>query len=82
MLQITLNRLYDLGDEALPVIVGRIESGLSGVENQAATAEKYGSMDKGPATYGVVKRMRDNDMELHTDQQVPYKIHYEVLICL
>ena len=24
----------------------------------------------GPATYGVVKKMRDNDMELHTDRQM------------
>ena len=27
-------------------------------------------MEKGPATFGVIKRLRDNDMELHTDRQV------------
>ena len=29
-------------------------------------------MEKGPATFGVIKRLRDNDMELHTDRQVRY----------
>ena len=42
------------------------------VVSQPATSEKYGSLDKAPATYGVVKRLRDNDMELHTDRQVGY----------
>ena len=58
------------GEEALSVIISKLQQGLSGTEQQAANVEKYSSLDKGPATYGVVKRMRDNDMELHTDQQV------------
>ena len=31
---------------------------------------RYAGIEKGPATFGVIKRLRDNDMELHTDRQV------------
>ena len=58
------------GREALDPILEKVKEGLAGVEKQPANAEKYSAMEKGPATYGVVKRMRDNDMELHTDKQV------------
>ena len=40
------------------------------VETQPDSVEKYGALDKGPATYGVVKKLRDNDMELHSNKQV------------
>ena len=33
---------------------------------------RYAGIEKGPATFGVIKRLRDNDMELHTDRQVQY----------
>ena len=42
------------------------------VETQPDSVEKYGALDKGPATYGVVKKLRDNDMELHTNKQVKF----------
>ncbi|XP_071081412.1 uncharacterized protein [Haliotis cracherodii] len=58
------------GEESLSVILPKLRAGLEGVEHQAACVEKYGGLDKGPATYGVVKHLRDNDMELHTDQQM------------
>ena len=32
---------------------------------------RYTGVEKGPATFGVIKRLRDNDMELHTNRQVP-----------
>lgn len=51
----------------------KAKDGLIGVKDQPACTEKYASLDKGPATYGVVKKARDNDMELHTDQQVSYQ---------
>lgn len=47
-----------------------MKEGIEGLKNQPETTEKYGNMDKGPATYSVVKKLRDNDMELHTDKQV------------
>lgn len=58
------------GDESSKLIIAKIKEGLEGVASQPVTAEKYGDLEKGPATYGVVKRARDNDMELHTDKQV------------
>lgn len=54
----------------MDTVVEKVKEGLEGVADQPATSEKYGGLDKSPATYGVVKRLRDNDMELHTDQQV------------
>ena len=48
----------------------KMKEGLEGVEKQAVTAEMYSDLDLGPATYGVVKRARDNDPALHTDRQV------------
>ncbi|KAK2162572.1 hypothetical protein LSH36_96g05027 [Paralvinella palmiformis] len=61
-------RAYGRG--ALDVVLLKIKEGLEGVEKQSANVEKYSGLDKKPATYGVVKRLRDNDMELHTDQQM------------
>ena len=59
----------------MDVVLLKIKEGLEGVEKQSANVEKYSGLDKKPATYGVVKRLRDNDMELHTDQQVE---HYHI----
>ena len=61
-----------IGRDALDAVLLKVKEGLEGVEKQPANTEKYSGMDKKPATYGVVKRLRDNDMELHTDQQVRY----------
>ncbi|KAK2178117.1 hypothetical protein NP493_558g01003 [Ridgeia piscesae] len=58
------------GKEAQEIVLGKAREGLAGVEKQEVTAERYSSLDKSPATYGVVKRLRDNDMELHTDKQM------------
>lgn len=56
------------GMEAFMSIRPQIIEGLKGVKEQPSESEKYGQLDKGPATFGVVKRLRDNDMELHTNQ--------------
>lgn len=58
------------GQEALQTVLAKLKEGLEGVEKQPVTAEKYSGLDKGPATYGVVKQLRDNDYELHTDKQM------------
>ena len=58
------------GTDALAEVLGKSKEGLEGVEKQPENVEKYGGLEKGPATYGVVKRLRDNDMDLHTDQTV------------
>lgn len=58
------------GDECFEEILKKVKEGLAGVEKQPENTEKYSSLDKGPATYGVVKKLRDNDMMLHTDKQM------------
>ncbi|XP_054710418.1 uncharacterized protein LOC129220102 [Uloborus diversus] len=58
------------GVDAFLTIKPQIVDGLKNVENQASESEKYGQIDKSPAAFGVVKRMRDNDMELHSNQQM------------
>ena len=60
------------GREAADPILLKLKEGLGGVEKQPENMEKYSNLDKGPATYGVVKRLRDNDMELHTDNTVSW----------
>ncbi|KAL3873788.1 hypothetical protein ACJMK2_036873 [Sinanodonta woodiana] len=52
------------------LIVKKIKEGLDGIKDQSANAEKYSRLDKGPTTYGVVKKLCDNDKELHTDRQM------------
>ncbi len=53
-------------------VLEKAKVALEKVETQPDIAEKYGGLDKGPATYGVVKKLRDNDMDLHTDRQVTH----------
>lgn len=54
----------------METITNKVKEGLEGVEKQPASSEKYSALDKGPGAYGVVKMLRDNDMDLHTDKQV------------
>ncbi|KAL4237616.1 hypothetical protein ACF0H5_002330 [Mactra antiquata] len=58
------------GEECFEEILKKVKEGLSDVEKQPENTEKYSDLDKGPATYGVVKKLRDNDMDLHTDKQM------------
>ena len=58
------------GTEALDKVFDKVKDGLGAVEHQPDNAEKFESLEKGPATYGVVKRIRGNDMELHSNQQM------------
>lgn len=58
------------GETALNIVTKRVTEGLQGIEKQEATTEKYTGVEKGPATFGVIKRLRDNDMELHTNRQM------------
>uniref|UniRef100_T1JGS2 TOG domain-containing protein n=1 Tax=Strigamia maritima TaxID=126957 RepID=T1JGS2_STRMM len=59
-------RAYGL--HVVTTVVNKVREGLSNVKNQQAESEKYADIEKGPATFGVVKRLRDNDMDLHTNQ--------------
>ncbi|CAH1792996.1 unnamed protein product [Owenia fusiformis] len=62
------NVILAYGDEVIPMIVAKIKEGLAGIAKQPENAEKYSGLEKGPATYGVVKRARDNDMDTHSNQ--------------
>ncbi|XP_014671947.1 PREDICTED: uncharacterized protein LOC106812561 [Priapulus caudatus] len=54
--------------EAIEKVICKITEGLENVKMQEETQEKYGGLEKGPATFGVAKRARDNDPELHSNQ--------------
>lgn len=58
------------GKDSLPLVVERLHGGLKGIEEQPSESERYGSLDGGLSTYGVVKRKRDNDMDLHSNKQM------------
>ncbi|XP_048737561.2 uncharacterized protein LOC125652410 [Ostrea edulis] len=58
------------GQESHEEILKKVKEGIEGIKNQPETTEKYSDLDKGPATYSVVKKLRDNDMDLHTDKQM------------
>ncbi|XP_078313834.1 uncharacterized protein LOC111130281 [Crassostrea virginica] len=58
------------GQESYEEILKKVKEGLEGVKDQPETTEKYSNLDKGPATYSVAKKLRDNDMDLHTDKQM------------
>lgn len=51
-------------------ILGKALEGIPKVKEQKESSTKHGDLDTSPATFGVVKRARDNDLELHSNQQV------------
>nr|CAD7395536.1 unnamed protein product [Timema poppensis] len=55
------------GQESLAVLMERVTQGLKNVRNQPQDSEKYRDLDKGQANFGIVKKIRDNDPELHSD---------------
>ncbi|XP_071962564.1 uncharacterized protein [Antedon mediterranea] len=58
------------GEDAIKILFEKIKEGIAGLEQQAESSARYSSLDKDPATFGVVKRLRDNDMELHSNKQM------------
>jgi len=58
------------GNEEQENVFSKIKEGFEKIKDQPKSSEKYGNMDRAPATFGVVKSLRDNDMALHTDQQM------------
>ena len=70
LLILSITLIVFTGEEALTLVLTKVKEGLEGVEKQPENAEKYSGLEKGPATYGVVKRARDNDMDLHSNQTV------------
>ncbi|KAF6022738.1 hypothetical protein EB796_018946 [Bugula neritina] len=60
-----VTKVYE--NELAAELLKLIEDSLKAVENQKANTDKYGGLEKGPATYSVVKQARDNDADLHTN---------------
>lgn len=58
------------GEAASSILLAKVTEGIKGLQNQSKTSERYSGLEKGPATYGLVKQLRDNDMDLHSNQQV------------
>lgn len=58
------------GEEAVSEIFGKVTIGIKSIETQSANSERYEGLEKGVATYGVIKQMRDNDYDLHSNQQM------------
>lgn len=58
------------GEEALETVMKKIVDGLKNVRNQPQESEKYMDLERGPATFSAVKRIRDNDPALHSDKQM------------
>lgn len=64
------NVVQAYGEEAFIIVSKEIEKGLNGIENQPSESEKYTGFEKGLSTFSVVKKLRDNDMDLHTNKQM------------
>nr|XP_039248911.1 uncharacterized protein LOC120326658 [Styela clava] len=62
------NYVKAYGDDALEKVIEEIKEGLKEIEKQPENTEKYSAIDKSPAQFGVVKKLRDNDVDLHTNQ--------------
>lgn len=56
---------------ALQIVIEHIKTDLSGIKEQTAELDKYEANDCGEqAQFGVIKRLRDNDFELHSNKQM------------
>jgi len=64
------NLVRAYGNTEQDTIFDKIKEGFEKIKDQPKSSEKYGSLDKSPATYGVVKQLRDNDLDLHSNQQM------------
>uniref|UniRef100_A0A1B6GJM3 TOG domain-containing protein n=1 Tax=Cuerna arida TaxID=1464854 RepID=A0A1B6GJM3_9HEMI len=59
------------GHPALQIVLEQAKSYLGAIKDQPAETDKYTQDScEGQARFGVIKRQRDNDMDLHTDQQM------------
>jgi len=58
------------GEEALEYVFNQVSKDFDGIKEQKSSSERYEGLDKGVATYGVIKQLRDNDLELHSNQQM------------
>ena len=55
------------GDLIFPRVVDALREGLSGLKDQPVESERYRDLSNS-SEFGVVKRLRDNDVALHENQ--------------
>lgn len=58
------------GDETFEKVFSILKQQLPSVKDQPAEDGGYPGMDAGPATFGVVKRVHDNNPDIHSGQQM------------
>ncbi|XP_012562698.2 uncharacterized protein LOC100213644 [Hydra vulgaris] len=62
------NVVKAFGEKSADLVFKKLNEGLGAVEFQKASSERYDGLEKGAATYGVVKKLHDNDLDLHSNQ--------------
>lgn len=69
------------------MVVEKLKAYLMGMREQPAESGQYIESEscQSQARFGLIKRQRDNDMDLHSDQQVSYRLaldaHLYLLKC-
>jgi len=64
------NTVRAYGEEVLLSLQEKVVTGLENLKNQPVESEKYGNLETGPANFSVAKKIRDNDADLHENQQM------------
>uniref|UniRef100_A0A6A7G1B8 Dynein axonemal assembly factor 5 TPR repeats domain-containing protein n=1 Tax=Hirondellea gigas TaxID=1518452 RepID=A0A6A7G1B8_9CRUS len=64
------NVVQAYGSDAIQRIAPMLRDRLNGVSSQSNESERNSEMESVPANYGVAKRQRDNDIQLHEDRQM------------
>ena len=62
------NVVKTYGSEAVGFVTEKAKDKLKAVENQENTDNRFAGLEKGAGLFGVIKRQRDNDVELHSNQ--------------
>ena len=58
------------GDTELTFVLEKATEGITKIKEQRDLSTKHEGLEARPAVFGVVKATRDNDIELHSNQQV------------
>ncbi|CAB3990045.1 Leishmanolysin-like peptidase, partial [Paramuricea clavata] len=62
------NVVKTYGSEAVEFVTEKAKEKLKAVEKQENADDRFSGLEKGAGLFGVIKRQRDNDIELHSNQ--------------
>ncbi|XP_062503877.1 uncharacterized protein LOC134180707 isoform X2 [Corticium candelabrum] len=65
-----VNVIETYGDTELTFVLEKATEGITKIKEQRDLSTKHEGLEARPAVFGVVKATRDNDIELHSNQQV------------